>query len=196
EAEAVTQNDISSLEKLAENFRVVAVGELGLDYHYQPVNREEQIKVMRWQLEMAQRLDLPLVIHCRDAEEDMLKILTEWISAYRKGNDNPIGVLHCFSGDLETANKYLELGFYISVGAYIGYPSSKQLHNAIRAIPLDRLMLETDSPFLPPQPYRGQRNEPSYIPSVLETLADITGVEKEIIARETTQNAERLFQLP
>ncbi len=195
ETEAINQEDIAELEKLAAKPEVVAIGEIGLDYHYQPVDKKAQIEVMQKQLALAQRLALPVIIHCRDAEEDMLALLNEWVSAYSSRGNSPIGVIHCFSGGLETAAKYMDMGFYISVGAYIGYPSSKKLRDVIKEIPLDRIMLETDSPFLPPQQFRGQRNEPSYIPFVLEVLADITGIDKEIIAKKTTQNAIRLFNI-
>jgi len=194
-AREVTQQDLVELEKLANHPGVVAIGELGLDYHYQPVDKKEQLRLMRLQLELAERLGLPVVIHCREAEEDMLSVLVDWTSTtQRVGNQAP-GVIHCFNGNSEIANKYLEMGFYISIGAYIGYPSAKHLYDVIRDIPLDKLLIETDCPFLPPQRYRGQRNEPSYAPFALQALADITGNTKETIAHKTTKNAKQLFKL-
>lgn len=194
-AKELTRQDLVELEKLANHPKVVAIGELGLDYHYQPVDKKEQIRLMRLQLELAERLELPVVIHCREAEEDMLSALADWTSKNKRASNQALGVIHCFNGNSETANKYLEMGFYISIGAYIGYPSAKHLYDVIRDIPPDKLLLETDSPFLPPQKYRGQRNEPLYIPFILQALADITGSTRETIAHRTTENAKQLFKL-
>jgi TatD DNase family protein len=194
-AQEVTPQDLAELEKLANHPRVVAIGELGLDYHYQPVDKDAQKRLMRWQLELAQRLELPAIIHCREAEEDMLSDLANWSSTNQRASNQAPGVIHCFNGNSEIAQKYLKMGFYISIGAYIGYPSAKHLCNVIRSIPLDRLLIETDCPFLPPQRYRGQRNEPAYIPFILQTLEDITDSTKESIAHKTTENANQLFKL-
>lgn len=194
EAKETTQQDILELGKLANHPRVVAIGELGLDYHYQPVDREAQRRLMVWQLELADRLELPVVIHCREAEEDIIPILADWSSNNLRRNQ-ALGVIHCFGGNSNIAQKYIEMGFYISLGAYISYPSAKHLCNVIRNIPLDRLLLETDCPFLPPQKYRGQRNEPSYILLTLQVLASITGITKETISFKTTKNANKLFKL-
>jgi len=159
------------------------------------VDREAQIGLMKLQLELAERLELPVVIHCRKAEDDMLSLLADWSSANQRVGKKVLGVIHCFNGNSELVQKYLEMGFYISMGAYIGYPSAKHLYNVIRGIPLEKLLIETDCPFLPPQIYRGQRNEPSYIPFTLQALVDITGGTKETIARKTTENATQLFKL-
>lgn len=194
-AQEITQQDIVELEKLAILPRVVAIGELGLDYHYQPVDREAQRKLMRLQLAIAERLELPVIIHCREAEDDLLSILTNWVSVSKRARDQAPGVIHCFNGDSETAQKYLDMGFYLSVGAYISYPSAKGLRSVMRGIPMDKLLMETDCPFLPPQRYRGRRNEPSYIPFTLQVLAGITGTNEDIIAQATTENATQLFRL-
>jgi TatD DNase family protein len=174
---------------------VVAIGEIGLDLYRNYSPRESQLQVLVWQLELAMRLELPVVIHCRQAEKDMLTLLRDWASSHNAPKGRPRGVVHCFSGDMDTAQQYLDMGFFISLGAYIGYPSSRHIYDVIRDIPQDRLVLETDSPFLPPQTHRGQRNEPSYLPFTVESLAEIREVSPETVARETTRNARRLFRI-
>lgn len=195
EADRVTETDIAMLSELARKPKVVAIGEIGLDYYRNRSLQPAQLQAIKWQLNLAEKMDLPVVIHCRQAEKDMLPILEKWTSSHSNSN-RPIGVIHCFNGDKEAAYKYLGMGFYISLGAYIGYPSSARLRDVIKAIPQDRLVLETDSPFLPPQSLRGKRNEPSYLPFVLDSLADITKVDQYTIAVNTTLNACKLFRLP
>ena len=195
EASRVKKEDISELAKMAQHPGVVAIGEIGLDFYRNYPPREAQLQVLEWQLELAIRLDLPVVIHCRQAEKDLLRLLSGWASSHNVPKGQPRGVIHCFSGDIGTAQQYLDMGFFISLGAYIGYPSSRPVYDVIRAIPGDRLVLETDSPYLPPQTYRGQRNEPSYLPLTAALLAEIRGLSPETIARETTRNARRLFRI-
>jgi TatD DNase family protein len=195
EASKVKKEDIADLAKMAQHPRVVAIGEIGLDFYRNYSSREAQLQVLEWQLGLATRLDLPVVIHCRQAEKDMLTLLRDWTSSHNAPKGQPRGVIHCFSGDIGTAQQYLDMGFFISLGAYIGYPSSRHIYDVIRAIPRDRLVLETDSPFLPPQAHRGQRNEPSYLPLTAGLLAEIRGVSPETIARETTRNARHLFRI-
>ena len=194
-AREATKRDMSEIEKLASRPCVVAIGEIGLDYHYQPVDKQSQIRLLNWQLALAKWLNLPIVIHCREAEEDLLPILTDWCAGGKKKGNRSLGVIHCFGGDLEIARKYIEMGFFISLGAYIGYPSARHLHNSIRHIPLDKLLIETDCPFLPPQKYRGRRNEPAFVHFTLQALANITGNTQKTIADRTTVNANQLFKL-
>ncbi len=195
EADRVTEEDIASLAKIADHPTVVAIGEIGLDFYRNLSPREAQLQTLKWQLEVARKLGLPVIIHCRQAEKDMLVLLHDWTSAHQGSHGQPRGVIHCFSGDIATARQYLDMGFFISFGAYIGYPSSKHMHAVIRDIPQDRLVVETDSPFLPPQNHRGQRNEPAYLPSTVELLARIRKTSPGTVAEETTQNAHRLFRL-
>ncbi len=192
EAGQMKHEDIKHLAELAKHKNVVAIGEIGLDYYRDTALRETQLQVFRWQLELADTLDLPVVIHCRQAEKDMLAILQNWAAASKSGRSR-VGIIHCFGGDIKTACIYLGLGFYISVGAYIGYPSSS-LNDVIRTIPQDRLLIETDSPYLPPQSHRGKRNEPAYLPMTLAVLARIKGERPETLARQTTENATRIFR--
>ncbi|MCX8125918.1 MAG: TatD family hydrolase [Dehalococcoidia bacterium] len=188
---SITESDIRQLAGLTRGSKVVAIGEIGLDYYRGYSSREVQNRVLEWQLEIASDAGLPVIVHCRRAEKDILATLTKWKSR----NNALCGVIHCFSGSIEVARSYLDIGFYISLGAYIGYPTSRSNHETVRAIPLERLLLETDSPFLPPQSHRGRRNEPSYITATLAALAGIKGMPPDIIAQSTTANARRLFRL-
>ncbi|MBI4187763.1 MAG: TatD family hydrolase [Chloroflexi bacterium] len=188
----VDKTHIARLAEIASHPRVVAIGEIGLDFYRNCSPREEQLQALRWQLDLAVKLELPVIIHCRQAEKDILELLHDWVSA-RHGGESP-GVIHCFNGNSDTARQYLDMGFYLSLGAYIGYPTSQSRHHFIREIPTDRLLVETDCPFLPPPSHRGQRNEPSYTIITVETLAQIRGESPEIVARNTTQNAQRLFR--
>ena len=196
QASQVKEEDIDRLATLSSHPRVVAIGEMGLDFYRNYSPREAQLRVLDWQLELAVRLDLPVVIHCRQGEEDMLPILHDWTSRHHKSGGTPRGVIHCFNNGIDTARQYLNMGFFIALGAYIGYPSSKYLHDVIRFVPNDRLLVETDCPFLPPQAYRGQRNEPAYITSTVDTIAGLRGETAETVAGETTRNARRLFAIP
>ena len=193
EASQVTEADIATLAKIADHPRVVAIGETGLDFHRNYAPREAQLQVLKWQLEVATRIELPVIIHCREAEPDMLTVLRDWTSSHQAPPGKPRGVIHCFNGDTDTARQYLDMGFFISLGAYIGYPTSTDMYDTIRSIPQDRLVVETDCPYLPPQSHRGPRNEPAYLPFTVQSLAEIREVPPETIARETTRNAHRLF---
>jgi len=196
EAARVTETSVAKLGEIAQHPRIVAIGEVGLDFYRNRSPREVQLQALRWQLELAEEMNLPVIIHCRQAEKDMLAALRNWASRRKRPDGEPVGVVHCFSGDIDTARQYLEMGFFISLGAYIGYPASLRSHDVIRSIPLDRLMVETDCPFLPPQIHRGKRNEPAYLPLTAKLLADIKQVSPETVARETTRNAHQLFRLP
>jgi TatD DNase family protein len=195
ESNNVTREDVNKLAELARHPRVVALGEMGLDYYRLKSSRERQLEVLKWQLDLAGEIDKPIIIHCRDAQQDMVSTIRRWIGADHVNHDKVRGVLHCFNGDLEMANLYIELGFYIALGGYIGYPSSAKLRSTVGNIPAEKLVIETDCPFLPPQKYRGQRNEPSYSTITLSVLAEVKGVSVEEMAHQTTLNARRLFNL-
>ncbi|MFC2018410.1 TatD family hydrolase [Chloroflexota bacterium] len=196
EVTGIREEAIAEIARLASHPKVVAIGEVGLDFYRHYSSREAQLRVLKWQLELAVRLRLPVIIHCRQADKDMIPLLRDWTAARTQPPEQPIGVIHCFSGDTESARQYLDMGFYIALGGYISYPSSRHTYNAIRSIPPDRLLVETDCPFLPPQGHRGQRNEPAYLPLTVKKLAEIRGVPPEIIARQTTQNAGKLLGRP
>lgn len=195
DAGSVSRDDIKKLADLAGHARVVAIGETGLDFYRNRAPAEDQIKVLNWQLELAQELALPVVIHCRQAEREIIPILAQWAAAHKIADSASVGVIHCFNGDAEAARRYVEMGFFIAFGAYIGYPSSKGLYSAIRAVPDERLLVETDAPFLPPQRYRGKRNEPAYIPLIVQELAEIRNSTPGVIAAVTSANAGQVFRM-
>ncbi len=193
EAEGATSDDIAQLEVLAKKPKVVALGEMGLDYYRNHSSREAQLKVFNWQLELSLKIALPIIIHCRQALPDVLEILGKWSVASQL--TSPKGIIHCFSGDLATVRAYIDMGFCLALGGYIGYPSSLSFKEVLRDVPLDRLVLETDCPFLPPQQYRGKRNEPAYILQTLRFLADLKGLPVEEVAHRTTANALAVFRI-
>jgi TatD DNase family protein len=193
EAAGVSNEDISELEALAKNPKVVALGEMGLDFYRNKAPHESQFKVFNWQLELADKVTLPIIIHCRQAVPDMLEILGKWSSASQLSV--PKGIIHCFSGDFATVRKYIDMGFYLALGGYIGYPSSLSFREVIHDMPLEKLVLETDCPFLSPQQYRGKRNEPAYTLLTLQVLAGIKRLSIEEVANRTTANARAVFRI-
>lgn len=196
-AAKMRDSDLERLSELAQHPKVVAIGEIGLDFYRNLSPREVQVEAFKKQLALACRLKLPVIVHCRDAQEEVLSILTEW--AYGAGGvggaKEPLGVLHCFSGDRELSQRYIEMGFLLSIAGPITYPSSHAME-ITHHIPLDKLLIETDCPFLTPQPYRGKRNEPSNVSFVAEKIGEIRGVPTDVVAEHTTANAAQLFRLP
>jgi TatD DNase family protein len=164
-----------------------AIGEIGLDYHYDLSPRDVQHAVFRAQVRLARELQLPLVIHTREADEDTLAILRE------EGSGEVCGVLHCFTGTAALRDAGLALGFYISLAGIITFPKAQDLRDTVRAIPLDRLLTETDSPFLAPVPYRGKRNEPAHVARVVDALAALREVDAGELGRNTAANFRALF---
>ena len=173
--------------------RIVAVGEIGLDYHYDFSPHETQQAVFRRQLEWASHWDLPVIIHNREATLDCLRMLDQ-AAADGFLRTNP-GVFHCFSGSVETAKIVLEMGFYLGFDGPVTFKNARKTIDVVSICPSDRLLIETDSPYLTPEPYRGRRNEPEFLPLIGSRIAQIRGVSVETIASETTQNACRLFEL-
>lgn len=171
--------------------RIVAIGEIGLDYHYDHSPRDTQRDVFRKQLDIAWEEDIPFVLHEREATQDSLAILNEYKAA-GKLRSVP-GVCHCFSGSEETARQLLSMGFYLGFDGPLTFKNSRKAPDVVRLTPLDRLLVETDAPFLAPVPMRGKRNEPAYIVHVLEKMADIKEISFTEMARITTENAARLF---
>ena len=165
-----------------------AVGEIGLDYHYDYSPRDVQHAVFRAQVRLARELHWPVVIHTREADEDTIAILRE------EGGGELRGVLHCFTGTDALADAGLALGFYISLAGILTFPKAESLRQTARRVPLDRLLVETDSPFLAPVPYRGKRNEPAYVARVVATLAEMHQAPVDELARRTTSNFHTLFR--
>ncbi len=170
--------------------KIIGIGETGLDYHYDfaPINK--QMENFLTHIRVAQNLKKPLIIHARSADEDTIRILTK--SAKHQSIK---GVLHCFTGTKELAEVALELGFYISASGVITFKKSEELREIFKTIPLDRLLIETDAPYLAPVPYRGMQNEPSLLPHTLRVLADIKGIPVEQMDKITTQNFKKLFSV-
>jgi TatD DNase family protein len=173
--------------RITGNSSVRAVGEIGLDYHYDFAPKDVQQEVFRAQLGFASRARHPVVIHTREAEEDTFRILSE------NGRDLVACVLHCFTGDRAMAQRALDAGYYISLAGIVTFPRALELHEVAKIVPLDRLLIETDSPFLAPVPHRGKRNEPAHVVRVAEAIAQLRGVSLEVVAHATLANFERVF---
>jgi TatD DNase family protein len=163
------------------------LGEIGLDYHYDSAPRDAQQQVFREQIRLARQRGLPIVIHTREAEADTFAILAEE-SASEVG-----GVFHCFTGDREMARRALDIGFHISLAGIVTFPRALELHEVAKMVPLDRLLIETDSPFLAPVPFRGKRNEPAHVVSIARRVADLRGADPAAIASAALENFRRLF---
>lgn len=179
------------IQKLAtRSSRVIAWGEIGLDFHYDNSPRDVQMQVFRRQLQLARATSLPVIIHTREAEDETIDILkSEW------GDSKRPGIMHCFSGSLALAQRALELGFLISFSGIVTFKKAEDLRAIARQVPLNRLLIETDCPFLSPVPFRGKRNEPAYVVEVARCLAELRGLSLEEIARITTANFAALFKL-
>ncbi len=174
-----------------EDSRVVAIGELGLDL-FKSKNLSEQLSVLMPQLNLAFELNLPIIVHCRDAAKEMLEVFSE----LSKDGCCPKGVMHCWSGNVKEMRGFLELGFYISFSGNVTFKNAIDIHECAREVPQSRFLVETDSPFLAPVPKRGKRNEPSFVKHVVAKISDIRGESFSEIAEKTTQNARELFALP
>jgi TatD DNase family protein len=195
DSRGIQESDFKLMIEQSNHQRVVAIGELGLDFHREHSSREEQLRVLDWQLAAARQIGKPIVIHCRNAQETLIPILKDWVKTIPDQLANNTGILHNFRDDIVIANQYLDMGFYIALGAYLGYPSSSALRETVKEIPNHRLVLETDCPFLPPQKRRGGRNEPAYTLYTLEVMAQIKGLSLEAMAEITTTNARTVFGL-
>lgn len=176
---------ISEFKELLDNKKVVAIGEIGLDYYYGKENKEVQIRIFRKFLELAQSYNKPVVIHSRDAVKDTIDILKE----YRVK-----GIIHCFSGSLEVAKEYIKMGFMLGIGGVITFKNSK-LGEVVKELPLESIVLETDSPYLAPEPYRGKKNESKYIPIIAKKISEVKEISVDEVMRITTENAIKLFNL-
>ncbi|MBL7170722.1 MAG: TatD family hydrolase [Candidatus Omnitrophica bacterium] len=188
-AEEIDDQGLKDLEEIASSPKVVAIGETGLDFYKNLSSPQAQEKLFRWSIRCAQKLSLPLIIHSRDAAEDTLRILQE-----EKG-EKLRGVLHCYSYPWPIAEKILQMGFYISVAGQVTFPKSQTLRDVVKGIPPERMLLETDCPFLAPQEFRGKRNEPAYVKYIARELSNIYGLSIKDIALITSQNAKKLFKI-
>jgi TatD DNase family protein len=174
------------LEKLAQEEKVVAIGEIGLDYHWMTTPKEHQKEIFRKQLELARRLKKPVVIHTREAMADTIEILKEYPEI--------VGVIHFYPGSVESAKELIDR-FYLGIGGTLTFKNAKKSVQVVEEIPLEKIVLETDSPYLAPAPYRGERNEPIYVQKVAKKIAEIKGISEEEVIKITTENAKKLYRI-
>ena len=188
-AKEMDESTIDVLKSFAGREKVVAIGEIGLDYYYDNSPRDIQRQRFIEQLELAKEVDLPVIIHSRDAARETFDIL-------KNAQDGSLeGVLHCYSGSVEMALEYIKLGFYISLAGPVSFKNAKMPKEVAKAVPLDKLLIETDSPYLTPEPNRGKRNEPIYVRYVAGTIAELRGIPFEELATKTSENTKRLFRI-
>lgn len=186
---------IEVIAQFAPHPRVVAIGEIGLDYHWRESPKETQWKAFEAQLNLAKQLEKPVIIHNREASEDVMAILETWVQDLPHSLKDRPGVMHSFSASEIVAERALKIGFYLGFTGPITYKNADQLRHIAAVVPIDRILVETDGPFLTPVPYRGKRNEPAYIPLIVERLATVKQMSAEELGAITTTNAMRLFHL-
>ncbi|MFC0190360.1 TatD family hydrolase [Fictibacillus aquaticus] len=185
----MTDEHLAWIEELAAHPKVVALGEMGLDYYWDKSPEDVQKEVFRRQIQLAKKVKLPIIIHNRDATQDVVDILREE-DAREVG-----GIMHCYGGSLETAQQCMEMNFYISFGGPVTFKNARKVKEVAKDIPLEWLLIETDCPYLSPHPLRGKRNEPSYVKYVAETLAELKEIPLEELIQKTSDNAHRIFGL-
>jgi TatD DNase family protein len=189
------EKSIGVLKSLAQSNHVIAIGEIGLDYYRLGNSIEQQKMMLQSQLDLAAELNLPVCIHNRDASEDVIQLIEKWLTFYResKRQSIPTGVFHSFNGNIFNANKIISLGFYLGINGPITYSSNHELRDVIKKVSIEKILIETDAPFLPPHPFRGQRNLPLYVKYIAHQLANLYQIELEVVENITSINAENLF---
>ena len=185
----MTEDDLDRYRQMAAHPKVLAIGEIGLDYYYDDVPHEVQQHWFRRQLDLASELRMPVVIHERDAHGDAMEIVREYA-------DRVTGVFHCYSGSAEMAKELVRLGWYISITGVVTFKNARKAVESVAAVPLERIMIETDAPYLAPVPYRGRRNHSGYVLEVAKKIAEIKGLPVEEVARVTMENGKRFFRVP
>ncbi len=183
----MNDDTMNIFKEMAKNDKVIAIGEIGLDYYYDNSDRDTQKKWFREQIRLARDLNLPYIVHDRDAHEDILRIMKE------EHYDGARGILHCYSGSVELSKEFMKLGFYISLAGPVTFEKARVPKLVAKETPFDRLLIETDSPYLTPHPYRGKRNEPKYVRYVAEEIANIRNISVDEVAEKTKENFKRLF---
>ena len=181
----INESDLDYLKNIIKSSKVVGIGEIGLDYHYTKENKGKQLWLFEEQLKIASEFNLPVVIHSRDATMDTINTLKKY---------KVHGVIHCFSGSLETAQEYIRMGYSLGIGGVVTFKNSN-LKEVVKKLPLESIVLETDSPYLTPEPFRGQKNSSKYIPIIASFIASIYGVSVDEVSRVTTSNAKKIFSL-
>jgi len=185
EVSAMSDADIETLRKMASHEKVVAIGEIGLDYHYDEPAKEVQKQWFEAQLRLAQELNMPYIVHDRDAHSDTIEIIKE-VGYFR-------GVMHCFSGSCEMAKQMVDLGFYISIAGQVTFKNAPKVQEVAKIVPLDRLLIETDSPYLTPEPHRGERNNSANVQFTCAKIAELRGISQEELARITLTNGKTFY---
>ena len=188
DAKSATEASWTALREQLKHPKVVALGECGFDYYHDTSFNDIQREVFKRQLEIAKEVKIPIVVHMRDSVDDTYEML-------RDEGKGLGGVLHCYSGDLKMMYKFLDLGFYIGLDGPVTFKNARGVHEIAKAVPLDRLVIETDAPYLTPAPYRGKRNEPAYLSYVAEKIADLRGMSYEEVCRITTENGLRMYKM-
>lgn len=184
EAEEAGENDLDEIRRLLKHKKAVAIGEIGLDYHYDFSPRELQKEYFEKQIVLAKELDMPIIVHDREAHEDTLELLRKY---------KPQGVLHCFSGSVESAKEIISLGMYIGLGGAVTFKNARKPLEVAEFVPLDRLLLETDAPYMTPVPFRGKRNDSSLIPYTAIKIAGVKGLDPQTVVNAANENGKRLF---
>ena len=188
-ADEMDEGTIEVLRAFGNREKVVAIGEIGLDYHYDNSPRDIQRKWFQRQIKLANELNLPIIVHSREADQETFDIIKS------QSDGNLTGVIHCYSGSVELMKEYIKLGYYISLGGPVTFKNAKMPKEVAKAVPIDRLLVETDSPYLTPEPHRGKRNEPLFVRHVAAMIAELRGMNIEELARATSENTIRLFNL-
>ena len=186
-ANEVNEAVIDAYRQLCRHEKIKAIGEIGLDYYYEDIPRDVQKRAFRMQMELASELNMPVIIHERDAHDDGMRIIKEFPQV--------TGVFHCYSGSAEMARQLVDMGWYIGFTGVLTFKNARKAVETAASIPLDRIVLETDCPFMAPEPYRGKRNDPGYLPKMAEKLAEIRNISLEEAAHITTENAKRLYRI-
>ena len=188
EVGTLTEEHIDEMERLLDLEKIVAVGEIGLDYYWDNESHDMQKKWFIRQLETARKKEMPVIIHSREAAADTMEIMRGYASGMR-------AVIHCYSYSAEMAKEYVKMGYYIGIGGVVTFKNAKKLKSVVEAIPLTSIVLETDCPYLAPEPYRGKRNSSLYLPYVAEKIAELKGVSVEEVIRQTEENSRKLYDL-
>ena len=186
-ADEVNEEVIEAYRRMAQHPKVMAIGEIGLDYYYETIPREIQQKAFRMQMALAKELNMPVIVHERNAHDDGMRIVKEF-----KG---VTGVFHCYSGSAEMARQLVDMGWYIGFTGVLTFKNARKAVETAERIPLERIVLETDCPFMAPEPHRGKRNDPGFLPYMAQRLAEIRGISVEEVIRVTTQNAKALYRI-
>ena len=186
-ADEVNEEVIEEYRKLCQNEKIKAIGEIGLDYYYEDIPRDIQQKAFRMQMQLAKELDMPVIVHEREAHDDGMRIVKEFPKV--------TGVFHCYSGSAEMARQLVNMGWYIGFTGVLTFKNARKAVETAASIPLDRIVIETDCPFMAPEPFRGKRNDPGYLYRMAQRLAEIRGITPEEAAIATTENAKRLYRI-